>query len=128
MPTIKPVKVPKLTPKQAKFVKGVNEGKTKVAAAMEAYPNATYQTARVIAAENIAKPSIAQALEAAYERQGITVDAIVRPVADGLLAERTVIIGNGDQAFADQVPDHGVRLKAAGMASYVDGYRQRGCS
>lgn len=112
-PNNSPVKRRKLTPKQAKFVKGVNEGKTKVAAAMEAYPGQSYNVARVTAAENLNKPSIASALEAAYERQGITIDALVQPIADGLQAEKTVIIGSGDDAFADQIPDHSIRIAAA---------------
>ena len=106
-----------LTTKQLKFVKGVTEGKPAYLAAAEAYNVKDLNSASTIAVENLRKLTIAEALEKAYAKQGITIDAIVKPVADGLVAERTVIIGKENDAFADQVPDHAVRLKAAGMAA-----------
>lgn len=112
-PSSNSLRKPKLTPKQAKFVKAKIAGKSGVAAAQEAYPGVDYSVANAIAHENLNKPSIAAALEAAYARQGITVDALVKPIADGLQAEKTIIIGSGDDAFADQIPDHSIRIAAA---------------
>ena len=106
-----------LTTKQRKFVKAKIAGKSGIQSALEAYDTTDVNTANQIAVDNLLKPTIAAALEAAYLRQGITIDAIVKPVADGLVAERTVIIGKENDAFADQVPDHAIRLKAAGMAA-----------
>lgn len=63
-------KKPKLTRKQAIFVKGIAEGKTGEQAAMEAYniwgkhwTKDPKNTARAIASENLAKPNISSALD-----------------------------------------------------------------
>lgn len=76
---------PKLTPKQAKFVKEYvrNDGNgTK--AALKAYDVKNEHTANVMAAENLAKPGIQQALLKAAERMGITEEKIMQPVVDAL--------------------------------------------
>lgn len=56
------------------------------------------------------------ALERAIKKHKLTAERAVERISDGLDAERTVIIGSGDNAFADQVPDHATRLKASNMA------------
>ena len=111
-PLLKPRR---LTTKQAKFVKAKIAGKTTVAAAMAAYPTVDYKSASVIGAQNLEKLSIQQALQEAYERQGLTVDALVRPLAEGLRANRVVQL-EGD-FYETEVPDHSTRIKAAGMAA-----------
>ena len=76
---------PKLTPKQAKFLKEYvrNDGNgTK--AALKAYDVKNEHTANVMAAENLAKPGIQQALLKAAERMGITEEKIMQPVVDAL--------------------------------------------
>lgn len=110
-------KKPKLTVKQAKFVKGVVEGKPKYKAAMDAYNVKNADTAGQIANENLKKTSVQQALHIALEKHGLTPDSVVTVVADGMKAEKVVIIGKDEDAFADVTPDHSVRLKAAGMAA-----------
>lgn len=108
---------PKLTVKQAKFVKAKAEGKTGVQAAKEVYgkkgKELDYWTANAIASENLQKPSIAQALEAEYEKQGIDMAALVKPIADGLGAEKIIMLGKGDDTTIDHVPDHSIRIAAA---------------
>lgn len=53
-----------LTRKQKIFVKGVVEGKTQTAAALEAY-DTDYNTARSIGTENLTKPAIVKAIHEA---------------------------------------------------------------
>jgi hypothetical protein len=119
------VRKPKLTIKQAKFVKAKAEGKTGVAAAQEAYPNLDYNSARVVASQNLAKLNIQEALEAEFTRQGITLEAIVKPIKDGLTASKINIVrdplGGEDSAFAEETPDHSIRLKASSMAAQFIG-------
>lgn len=133
-----------LTPKQRKFVKAKAQGKTGVEAAMIAYDTKDYATAASISAENLRKPQIANALEDAFARAGITADAIVQPIAEGLQATRTVIVrdkgaarripGESDEAyeerqtdasFIDERPDHGTRLRAAGLAAQLLGLNKQ---
>ena len=104
----------KLTVKQTKFVKEYvkNDGNgTK--AALASYDTKDYETANAIAVENLQKPSIKQAIEQALEKHEITMDAAVKPIADGLKASREIEI-NGE-VVATQ-PDHSIRLKASSMA------------
>lgn len=101
-----------LTTKQRSFIKAKLEGKTTTAAAQEAY-GISYDSARALGSENMRKLSIQEAINAEYERQGISLAALIKPIADGLKAERTVIIGKAEDSFADQVPDHSIRIAAA---------------
>jgi hypothetical protein len=109
---------PKLTYKQAKFVKAKAEGKTGVEAAMEAYDTTNYFTANAIAVENSQKPSIQQALHAEFQRQGITLERIVRPINDALDANKIVTSPTEPDK---EVADHSIRLKASGMAAQFMG-------
>ncbi|RLI35141.1 hypothetical protein DRO66_07710 [Candidatus Bathyarchaeota archaeon] len=56
-------KLPKLTPKQQEFANGILEGKSGTQAAVDAYNVKNRKTASVIAAENLAKPSIEEYLQ-----------------------------------------------------------------
>lgn len=105
-----------LTPKEIKLVNGIASGKTKQAAAMEAYDAKTPETASVIASNTLKKINVQEALAQAFADHGITIEAATKPIADGLKAEKTQITGSGDTASVSNVPDHPVRLKAAGMA------------
>lgn len=104
-----------LTIKEAKLVKGIVAGKTKRQAAIDAgySPN----TASEIAYETLNKPQLQALLHKELEKQGITLETVVKPVADGLKAEKVSIVGNGDSAMAEITPDHNVRLKSSQIAS-----------
>lgn len=115
---------PKLTVKQAKFVKAKAEGKTGVEAAMLAYETSDYNTAAVIASENLNKPNIQEAVQESMVKQGIDVDSVVKPIVDGLLAYKTGF--NKDGEFMEFGPDHSTRLKAAGMALDLMGAKKSG--
>lgn len=77
-------KKPKLTMKQAKFVKGIAEGKTNTKSALEAYDTNSEKVASVIAAENLGKPSIQEALEYARVKLNITPERVLKPIDDAL--------------------------------------------
>ena len=94
-----------LTTKQRKYVKAKMQGKTGTQAAVEAY-GVDEKTASVISSQNLSKLSIQEALEAEYEKQGISIGALVQPITDGLKAEKVVGEGN-------TVPDHSIRIAAA---------------
>ncbi len=80
----KGAKKPKLTIKQAKLVKGIAEGKPKIVAAVEAGYGNSPGSANSIAHETLQNPTVREALDAALERQGITLDAVIKPVGDAL--------------------------------------------
>ena len=109
----------KLTIKEARLVKAKAKGKTH----KEAYKEAGYSldsSEKAMVAntdKTLKKPHVKAALERELKRQGITVEAIVRPVADGLKAEKVTIVGNGDQAMAEVTPDHNIRLRSTQIAS-----------
>lgn len=117
----KPKKLRPLTTKQAKFVKAKAQGLTGVEAAKQAYGVVDYNTAAVIASQNLNKLNINEAVQAEMAKQGITLEAIIAPLKDALTAEKVHIVGNGEQAMADVVPDHSVRLKAVSIASQFMG-------
>jgi len=77
-------KTPKLTPKQAKFVRGIAEGKTNTDAALEAYDTDDYGSAASIATENLKKLDIQQAVEIARVKLGITPERALKPIDDAL--------------------------------------------
>lgn len=118
---VKGTKLRPLTVKQAKFVKAKAQGLTGVAAVQEAYGLTDYKTAAVIASQNLNKLSIQEAVQAEMAKQGITLEAIIRPVKEALEAEKVSIVGNGEQAMAEVTPDHSVRLKAVSIASQFMG-------
>ena len=114
----------KLTVKQTKFVKEYvkNDGNgTK--AALAAYNTTSEDVARSISSENLAKPSIRYEIDKALIKHNITMDAAVKPIADGLQATRAIPTADG---FVEGV-DHTTRLKASGMALKLMGAdRQEG--
>lgn len=104
----------KLTIKQKKFVKAyvANDGNG-VRAAQDAYNVKSYSAANSISGENLQKPAVREAIEASLEKHGITMDAAIKPIADGLQASKELEV-NG-KVVATQV-DHSIRLKASSMA------------
>lgn len=113
---------PKLTIKQTKFVKAyvATNGNGRQSALMS-YDTTSQDVANAIAVENLQKPSIKEAIEQALIKHEITMDAAVKPIADGLLATRTV--GFGEDAL--ETVDHSTRLKASGMALKLMGAEQK---
>jgi phage terminase small subunit len=77
-------KKPKLTKKQADFVRGLAEGKTNTKAALDSYDTDSEKVASVIAAENLGKPSIQEAIELARVKLNITPERVLKPIDDAL--------------------------------------------
>lgn len=114
-------KKPTLTAKEAQIVKAkveaVKNGKTQREIAKELYPNASQAAAEVEVSKNLNKPNVQEAMQIALAKYDLTPDRIAGVVSDGMSAQKVVIVGNGEEAFADVQPDHSIRLKAAGMAA-----------
>lgn len=106
----------KTTVKQAKFIKGVVEGKTKRQAAKDAGYSGSPETLSVTASEVLKKPNVQAALHEEMARQGISIDAVVKPVADGLKAKKEIT----------NTPDHTTRLAAVKIAAKWMGLEQQG--
>jgi len=106
-----------LTVKQKKFVKAyvATDGNGQEAA-KAVYDVKNDNVAAAISSQNLIKLNVKQAIELALEKHGITMDAAIAPIADGLKADKVSVSGLGDQAFAEVTPDHSVRLKASAMA------------
>lgn len=111
----------KLTPKQSKFVKAVSEGQPAYKAAMAAYNAKNLNVANAIAVENLQKPTIQQAVEDEMTRQGITLEAIIRPVAKALSAKRVVQL-EGD-FYETEVDDIPTQLKGVQFAAQWAGLK-----
>ena len=78
---------PKLTMKQAKFVRGIAEGKPEYKAALDAYDiKSKHQigTASAIASENLEKPRIQEAIEKARVKLNLTPERALKPIDDAL--------------------------------------------
>lgn len=101
----------------AKLVKATAEGKNQTEAGLLADPNRTPESARTWANETLQKPTVKEMLHKEMVKQGIDIASVVKPVKDGLVAEKVSIVGNGDQAMAEVTPDHSTRLKAVQIAS-----------
>lgn len=110
---------PKLTPTQAKLVKAkikaeiTNKSQNEVAQTV--YPNATPASAGVMMSRELKKVNVQEALQIAMFNAGLTAEALANVVGDGMKANRVVQV-EGD-FYETEVPDHGIRLKAAGMAA-----------
>lgn len=102
-------KPPKLTRKQAEFVKGIAQGKPAVHAALDAYDTDDYNVAGSIAVENLQKPTIREAIDKAMVASGLDAPALLKPIKDALEAE--------NQYGAD----HTTRLKASELGLKLSG-------
>lgn len=115
----------KLTVKEAKLAQAKAKGLTHDKAWDEAgYSQNSSKATKVANTQKIlSKPNVQEAFQQAMAAQGITIEKIVKPIADGLEAEKVHIVGNGDQAMAEITPDHSIRLKASDMAQKLMGVK-----
>lgn len=104
------------TKRELSFIKAKAEGKNNRHAVLAAGITKNVASADVIGHKMNKDMTIQEAVAQALADNGITLHNAIKPIADGLQAEKTVIIGNGESAMADQIPDHSIRLKASGMA------------
>lgn len=112
---------PKITPHQARIVKAKVEATLKNIPQREfsraIYPDQTPKSAEVSVSRELNKANVQIALQNELAKQGITIETVVRPIKDALVAEKVHIVGNGEQAMAEIVPDHTTRIAAVKVAS-----------
>lgn len=103
-----------MTLKQKKLIQGVANGKSQTQAAIDAgYAPAN---ANVTASQTLASPNVKSALAALMDKQGLSEERLLEPIAVGLDANR------------DDAPDHTIRLKAAELGWKLRGQLQPGVS
>jgi hypothetical protein len=73
-----------LTPKQAKYVQGIAEGKPGYKAAMDAYETDSLNVANTISVENMQKPTVREAVLKALDGHSLSADDAVAPVKRAL--------------------------------------------
>lgn len=95
-----------LTVKQTKFVKAyVKHDGNGTRAALESYNVKNSATAHAVANETLRSPTVKSAIEKALAKHKITLDAAIKPIADGLVAKDK-----------EGSVDHPTRLKASSMS------------
>ena len=99
-----------LTPKQEIFsAELIKNGGNATAAALKAYPNATYRSAKTIGWENMTKLDLAKAIRKEFNRQGVTLEKALRPIVKGLEAKTK----DGADDLDKQMRAHDRWLKAS---------------
>lgn len=58
------------------------------------------------------RPRTPRAVDVLKERIEQDIDKVLKPLWDALTAERAVVVGNGPQAFVENVTDHPTRITA----------------
>lgn len=113
---------PKLTPKQAKIVKAKVEATVadipQRVWAPKLYPDANPKSAEVLVSRELNKVNVQEALNIALAEKGLTVDKLAGVVVEAMEAEKIVTSPTEPDRV---VPDHSIRLKAAGMAAQFMG-------
>lgn len=100
----------RLTPKQEIFsAELIKNGGNATAAALKAYPNATYASAKTIGWENMTKLDLAKAIRKEFNRQGVTLEKALRPIVKGLDA----VDKEGNDDLDKQMRAHDRWLKAS---------------
>lgn len=100
----------RLTPKQEIFsAELVKNGGNATAAALKAYPNATYASAKTIGWENMTKLDLAKSIRKEFSRQGVTLEKALKPIVKGLEA----VDKEGNDDLAKQMMAHDRWLKAS---------------
>lgn len=108
------------TQKQRRIIKAKIQGASNKDIGAAEYPQATPQSQAVLISRELKKTNVAQYMEQsklqALKEHNITWSRIIRPINDALEANKVVILGKGEDAFADVQPDHTTRLSAAKQA------------
>lgn len=121
---------PKLSITERKVVKAKIKaeltGVSQAQVAREVFPNQTPGSAAVYMSTELRKPNVQQALELALAEYDLTPNRLAGVVHEAMSATKTVIVRDNsakspeesaNSAFADEIPDHSIRLKAASMAA-----------
>jgi hypothetical protein len=99
-----------LDKRERRFVQGVVAGKSMTRAAKDAgYATSTAEKRSYLILQ---RPLVKSALTNALARVGVTLEHIVRPIADALTATRSYVDKDGLMVDS-HVPDHKIRLEAS---------------
>ena len=121
LPTIDLQPKRRLTRKQSKFLDRYIRTGNGVRSAIAAYDTSDVPTANSIARANLQVPSIRQAVEDAWARQGITPDRWAGVLSDGMSASRRQLLGSGEDAQIVSEPDWQARLKSVELSARMVG-------
>lgn len=113
-----------LSKKQIDIVKGKVAGKSGREIGKQVYPNAKPETQSVMVSREIKKDNVQAALQEAFKKNGITLDAAIEPIGKALKATKIVIHGNKEDAFAEEVEDLDLQLKGSDRALKLMGIGQ----
>lgn len=105
-----------LNPTQIKIIKAKASGKKQRDIGKEIFPNATPGSQSTLVSRELKKVDVKEALELAFERNGITLDAAIEPIGKALKATKIVIHGNKEDAFAEEVEDLDLQLRGSDRA------------
>src|SRR6478736_9189017 len=97
-----------LDERERRFVEGVAKGKSMTQAAKDAGYAAS--TAEKKSYAILQRPLVRSALTNALEQAGVTLEHIVQPIADALMAMRSYVDSKSGLLVETSVPDHKVRL------------------
>ena len=114
MAVTKPRKTHALSIRERDFVKYKLAGLNNAEAAKKAgySPDNAYQTGSLLMRRDVVR----EALGLSLNQLGITFEAITKPITDGLVAMKTIVIGHSKNSKTIEVPDLHTRLAAAKFA------------
>lgn len=102
------------------FLAWLKNGKNSKKAYLELHPDVTESSAGVLGCRMLNKINVSAILES----YGIGVDAYMRQLMEGIKAKREVVIGAGEDAVLEYLPDHRTRRhyhKALGEMLKLEG-------
>ena len=94
-----------MTAKQQKLAQGIAEGKHRVDAARDA----GYKFPEVSAYNALDSATAQEHLNRLMDKQGLSEQKLLKPLKDGLAANRVISAGEG----TIETPDHAIRLKSS---------------
>ena len=104
----------RLRPQQKGFVKDVASGMKPVKAAQKNYNTKSKEVAKVIASQNMSKPSILEALKPYLEKHNIDMDTAIAPIGKALNAKKQLITDT--EIIETDIDDLDLQLKASDRA------------
>ncbi len=108
----------RLTPKQATALKGLAKGMTGAEVGVELLGHKNARTGSAVVSRMLASSTVREELADAFDRAGLSPDAVARAVMASLDATREYFTAEGVSTGG---PDHHVRLRAAELAARLWG-------
>ena len=114
-----------LTVTEAKIIKGIVAGKKRREAARAAGITGSDEVVSATTSRMLNKVNVKESLQLALAEAGVDVSGVAEVIAEGMKADKVVIVGSGDDAMADVMPDHSIRLRAGQMAAKYLGAEEK---